>query len=81
VHERTLTSVADLCRSTHAVNGRCAMLAFASAALNEVSTHTPVLEQAANAVPAIILLSLTLTFATIVPKIVSGSSLKDLHEV
>ena len=66
---------------TCAANGRAAMLGFSSLALTELSTHTPALEQAANAVPGIILLSLALTFATIVPKLVSGTSLKELHEV
>ena len=60
-------------------NGRLAMLGFASVAAGELSLHTPALEQTLNAIPAIILLSLTISFATIVPKLVSGSSLKDLH--
>lgn len=67
--------------SEHAANGRAAMLGFTSVALSELSSHTPALEQMANGFPAIVLVSLTLTFATIVPKIVSGSSLKELHEV
>ena len=61
-------------------NGRAAMLAFASVASTELSQHTPALEQTLNSIPAIVLLSLTLTFATIVPKLVSGSSLSDLHK-
>lgn len=57
------------------------MLGFASVALNELSTHTPALEQAGNSIISIILVSLAFTFATVVPKLVSGSSLKDLHAV
>ena len=57
------------------------MLGFTSLALSELSTHTPALEQTANAIPSIILVSFTLAFATIVPKLVSGTSLKELHEV
>lgn len=64
------------CTLMCAANGRVAMLGFSSLALNELSTHTPALEQAANAVPAIIFVSLAFTFATIVPKLVSGTSLK-----
>lgn len=60
-------------------NGRAAMLGFTGLALTEVSSHTPALEQVANSIPAIILVSLTFTVATILPKLVSGSSLKDLH--
>ena len=55
------------------------MLGFASVAATELSLHTPALEQTLNSIPAIILLSLTLSAATIIPKLVSGSSLADLH--
>lgn len=60
-------------------NGRAAMLGFTGLALTEFSKHTPALEQIANSIPAIILVSLTFTVATVLPKLVSGSSLKELH--
>ena len=78
---KCLVSSTDLFWLFCVANGRAAMVGFTSIALTELSAHTPALEQIGQTVPAIILVSLTLTFATIVPKLVSGSSLKDLHEV
>ncbi len=57
------------------------MIGFLCAALTEHSSHVPALEQASGlGALSAIFVSLTLVFATIVPKLVSGSSLKDLHE-
>ncbi len=56
------------------------MLGFTGLALTELSSHTPALEQLGASAASIVLVSLALTFATIVPKLVSGSSLKDLHD-
>mmetsp|Transcript_35007 Transcript_35007/g.88647 ORF Transcript_35007/g.88647 Transcript_35007/m.88647 type:complete len:193 (-) Transcript_35007:554-1132(-) len=61
------------------VNGRVAMWAFASFAATELSSHTPVLEQFASGWAAAVLFSMTITFASITPKLLSGTSLKDLH--
>jgi len=61
-------------------NGRAAMVGFTSLALTEASKHTPALEQLGNSWAGIILVSLALSFATIVPKLVSGTSLKELHD-
>eukprot|EP00955_Chlamydomonas_euryale_P116815 366441-Chlamydomonas_euryale.AAC.13 len=61
-----------------AANGRAAMIGFASLALTEVSSHTPALEQLSAAAPSIVVVSLLLSVATVMPKIVSGSSLSDL---
>ncbi|GIL59081.1 hypothetical protein Vafri_14036 [Volvox africanus] len=61
------------------VNGRIAMIGFVSILGPELSKKQPVLEQIGDSWIPIILFSLTITFASILPKIVSGVSLKDLH--
>ncbi len=61
------------------VNGRVAMIGFVSILGPEISKKQPVLEQIGDNWFWIILFGLTMTFASILPKIVSGSSLKDLH--
>ncbi|KAF8068235.1 Low molecular mass early light-inducible protein HV90 [Scenedesmus sp. PABB004] len=61
------------------LNGRLAMLGFAGIALAEFKQQVPAAEQFGADVGGVALLSLALTFASIFPKFVSGSSLKDLH--
>lgn len=63
------------------LNGRLAMLGFAGLALTELKSSTPALEQLGNDVVGILLLALSLTFASITPKMVSGRSLQELHSV
>jgi len=62
------------------INGRLAMWAFASIVAGELGSKTPALEQLASGWPAAILFSITITAASIFPKVVSGYSLKDLLE-
>ncbi|GFH32226.1 low molecular mass early light-inducible protein HV90, chloroplastic, partial [Haematococcus lacustris] len=62
------------------LNGRAAMWAFASFALTELKSHTPVLEQMGEGWLAAILFSLLITTASITPKLLSGVSLKQLHD-
>lgn len=57
------------------------MIGFTSVALNEFSTHTPALDQFIASAPSVIAFSMLFTLATIMPKLVSGSSLKDLLAV
>lgn len=61
------------------VNGRIAMMGFAGAAAAELSNHTPVLEQFSSSWFGVLLFTFSIGFASIVPKVVSGTSLKDLH--
>ncbi|GLC41961.1 hypothetical protein PLESTF_000104900 [Pleodorina starrii] len=61
------------------VNGRVAMIGFVSILGPELSKKQPVLEQIGDSWFLIILFSLTITFASLLPKIVSGNSLKDLN--
>ncbi|EFJ44207.1 hypothetical protein VOLCADRAFT_76453 [Volvox carteri f. nagariensis] len=61
------------------VNGRVAMIGFVSILAPELTKKQPVLEQIGDSWFPIILFSLTITFASILPKIVSGTSLKELH--
>jgi hypothetical protein len=56
-----------------------AMLGFAGIALAELKEQIPAAEQFSNDVGGVLLLGITLTLASIFPKFVSGSSLKDLH--
>ncbi|PNW78882.1 hypothetical protein CHLRE_09g393173v5 [Chlamydomonas reinhardtii] len=63
------------------VNGRVAMMGFVSILGPELSKKQPVLEQVGDAWFGILLFSLTITFASILPKLVSGVSLKELHSV
>jgi hypothetical protein len=58
------------------LNGRMAMLGFAGVALTELTQQVPAAEQFANDVSGVLLLTATLTFASIFPKFVSGCSLK-----
>ncbi|KAF5836964.1 early light-inducible protein [Dunaliella salina] len=60
------------------INGRCAMWAFAAIVAGELGSKTPALEQLTSGWPAALLFSITITAATIFPKVVSGYSLKDL---
>jgi hypothetical protein len=53
-----------------------AMLGFAGIALTELNQQVPAAEQFANDVSGVALLAVTLTFASIFPKFVSGCSLK-----
>jgi hypothetical protein len=55
------------------------MISFASILSSELSTHTTILEQAPNAIFSIISIMVALTVATLVPKFVTGTSLKELH--
>jgi hypothetical protein len=57
------------------------MIGFTSVALNEFSAHTPALDQTIAAIPAVIGFSMLITLATIMPKLVSGSSLRELLDV
>jgi hypothetical protein len=61
------------------VNGRVAMISYALILSSELSSHTTILEQAPNAIFSIVSLSIALSIASVIPKFVSGSSLKDLH--
>jgi hypothetical protein len=62
------------------LNGRLAMLGFLAAALAERKDGTPVLEQLGGDWLGPLLLAVSLTMASIFPKIVSGTSLKELNE-
>lgn len=53
-----------------------AMLGFAGIALAELQQQVPAAEQFSNDVSGVLLLSVTLTLASIFPKFVSGTSLK-----
>ena len=55
-----------------------AMLGFAGIVSTELSTKTPLLEQLEDNLIPIALISISITFATIIPKLISGISLKDL---
>lgn len=70
-----LASLAALQR----VNGRVAMLGFASVAAAELSSKTPALEQAGDAWLSIVFVSALFSIASIMPKFISGTSLKELH--
>ncbi|KAG1678270.1 hypothetical protein FOA52_013891 [Chlamydomonas sp. UWO 241] len=60
-------------------NGRAAMLGFAAIAITELSSHTPAAEQLSSSVPSILFVSLLLAVATVMPKVVSGAPLAQLH--
>ena len=55
------------------------MLGFAAIAAAELSTQTPALEQFGSDWLGVALMSVTLSLASVFPKLVSGSSLADLH--
>ncbi len=57
------------------------MIGFVSILGPELSKKQPVLEQVGDAWFGVLLFSLTITFASILPKLVSGVPLKELHEV
>ncbi|GFR47590.1 hypothetical protein Agub_g9324, partial [Astrephomene gubernaculifera] len=61
------------------VNGRIAMIGFVSILGPELSKKQPVLEQMGDAWFGVLLFSLTIATASILPKLVSGISLKELH--
>ncbi|PNH02791.1 Low molecular mass early light-inducible protein HV90, chloroplastic [Tetrabaena socialis] len=61
------------------VNGRLAMIGFVSILGPELAKKQPVLEQMGSTWFAMILFSLLITFASLLPKLVSGNSLADLH--
>eukprot|EP00199_Chlamydomonas_sp_CCMP681_P006390 CAMPEP_0119107140 /NCGR_PEP_ID=MMETSP1180-20130426/8395_1 /TAXON_ID=3052 ORGANISM="Chlamydomonas cf sp, Strain CCMP681" /NCGR_SAMPLE_ID=MMETSP1180 /ASSEMBLY_ACC=CAM_ASM_000741 /LENGTH=193 /DNA_ID=CAMNT_0007092583 /DNA_START=40 /DNA_END=621 /DNA_ORIENTATION=- len=60
------------------LNGRLAMWAFAAMALAEVQTHTPALEQIGENWLSAVLLTTTILSASILPKLATGRSLKEL---
>ncbi|KXZ54198.1 hypothetical protein GPECTOR_5g292 [Gonium pectorale] len=61
------------------VNGRIAMIGFVSILGPEISKKQPVLEQLGDAWFGVILFSFTIAFASILPKLIAGVPLKDLH--
>lgn len=65
--------------NTQRVNGRVAMIGFVSILGPEISKQQPLIEQIGNNWLFIILFATTITFASILPKIISGISLKELH--
>ncbi|KAK9861974.1 hypothetical protein WJX84_009429 [Apatococcus fuscideae] len=62
------------------VNGRLAMMAFFAGVVAERVGHKSIVEQAGQAVGPVILFMALISFASIIPKYSSGSSLKDLLE-
>lgn len=62
------------------VNGRLAMLAFVAVAFGELTTGKSVLEQVPTVPFRIVIVSLLISAASIIPKYSSGTSLHDLTE-
>jgi hypothetical protein len=62
------------------VNGRVAMLAFAAAAAAESSTHVSVADQFGAAWPGVLIIMALIMLGSLLPKFVTGYSLKELHE-
>lgn len=62
------------------INGRIAMMAFAFVSLYEVTGHRSVVQQLQDTPTKTILFMLLISIASLVPKYVSGVSLKDLYD-
>lgn len=62
------------------VNGRLAMLGFAGTALSELGTHSTMADQFSNSWFTVIFFMLLITFASLMPKLGSGYSLKQMQD-
>ena len=68
------------CLVLQRINGRIAMLAFALCSFAEVTTHNSVLQQLQATPTKTVLFMALISLASLVPKYVSGVSLKDLYD-